>query len=72
MDQVLKENSDHYYDSQLLTHDYWLRMPLSGENLQQFFDSIPPECLAIMITSKSKTPVDSYSNLVKQIKSKMS
>ncbi|MDJ0897201.1 MAG: DUF6492 family protein [Xenococcus sp. MO_188.B8] len=72
VDQVLKENSDHYYDSQLLTHDYWLRMPLSGENLQQFFDSIPPECIAIMITSKSKTPVDSYSNLVKQIKSKMS
>ncbi|MGB5635502.1 MAG: DUF6492 family protein [Waterburya sp.] len=67
VDHVLKENSGHYWDSQKLSHDYWGTTPLGKEQLQQFFQGIPPECCAVMISSKSKTPVASYLPFIQQI-----
>ena len=67
VDQVLKENSGQYWDSQKVSHDYWGTIPLKEKQLQQFFQDIPPECFAVMISSKSKTPVESYVKLVQQI-----
>ncbi len=64
VDHVLKENSGHYWDSQKLSHDYWRTTPLGKEQLQQFFQDIPPECCAVMISSKSNTPVTSYSHFI--------
>ncbi|VEP15496.1 conserved hypothetical protein [Hyella patelloides LEGE 07179] len=67
VDRVLKENSGHYWDSQKPSHDYWGTTPLEKEQLQQFFQEIPPECCAVMISSKSKTPVVQYEPLIQQM-----
>ena len=64
VDQVLKENSGHYWDSHKVSHDYWGTTPLNEKQLQQFFQEIPSECFSVMISSKSKTPVYSYANFL--------
>ena len=66
VDRVLKEDSGHYWDSQKVSHDYWGTTPLNKEQLQQFFQDISPECFAVMISAKSKTPVELYAPLIKE------
>ena len=68
VDRVLKEKSGHYWKSQKITHEYWGVTPLDQEQLQQFIREIPPESLAVMISAKSKTPVDSYASLLRGIR----
>lgn len=67
VDRVLKENSGHYWDSQKVSHNYWGSKPLGKEQLQHFFQDIPPECFAVMISSKSNTPVDSYEHFIQKM-----
>ena len=69
VDRVLQENSCHYGDDLKISHNYWGTKPLGQEELQQFVREIPPESFAVMISSKSKTPVDSYASLVLNIPS---
>lgn len=65
VERILKERSGHYWDSQPVTHEYWGVTPLTKERLQQFWQNMNPECFAVMISAKSKTPIDAYEPLIK-------
>ena len=64
VDRVLQENSGHYWDSQKISYDYWGTRPLEKEQLEKFFQEVPPECFAVMISAKAKMSVDSYAPLI--------
>lgn len=68
VEYVLKDSSTHYGNSQPLTHEYWGTTPLNKEQLQQFWQNITPECIAVMISAKSKTPIDAYASFIKSSK----
>ncbi|MGL5939680.1 MAG: DUF6492 family protein [Waterburya sp.] len=61
---ILKEESKHYYDSQMVCHDYWQTTPMSELEIKNFFLNLPDEYFAVMISAKSGTPVHSYSSYV--------
>ena len=65
VEQILKDRSGHYWDSQPVTHEYWGTKPLTQKQLQQFWQNITPECFAVMISAKSKTPIDAYESFIK-------
>jgi hypothetical protein len=65
VEQVLKENSGHYFDSQKVSHDYWGTKALSKDELENLFQNIPPEYFAVMISAKSKMSVDNYASFIK-------
>lgn len=67
VDHFLKEQSGHYYDAQKISHEYWTPEPMSDEQLQNFFATIPPEYVAVMISAKAGIPVERYQSLVKSI-----
>lgn len=67
VDKILQERSQHYYEPENLCHDYWFTESLDREQLQQFFQELRPEHLAIMISAKSGMSAQQYSNLVEQI-----
>lgn len=64
IERVLKERSGHYWDSQPVSHEYWGTTPLTKKQLQQFQQKIDPRCIAMMISAKSKTPIDTYAPFV--------
>lgn len=65
VERILKERSGHYWDSQPLSHEYWGTTPLMKEQLQQFWQNMHPQCIAVMISAKSQTPIDIYASLIK-------
>ena len=65
VEQVLKEQSGHYFDLRKVSYDYWKTEALSKQELQNMFQDIPPECFSVMISAKSKTPVDDYASFIK-------
>jgi hypothetical protein len=67
VEHFLKEQSGHYYDPQKICHEYWTPQPMSDEELQNFFATIPPEYVAVMISAKAGIPVERYQSLVKSI-----
>jgi hypothetical protein len=67
VDHFLQEQSGHYYDAQKISHEYWAPEPMSDEQLQNFFATIPPEYVAVMISAKAGIPVERYQSLVKSI-----
>ena len=69
IERILKERSDHYWDCQPVSHEYWGTTPLTLEQLQQFKKKMNPQCIAIMISAKSKTPIDTYAPLIDAIAS---
>ena len=70
VERVLKDRSGHYWDCQPVSHEYWGTTPLDREQLQQFWQNMNPKCVAMMISAKSKTPIDTYASLVEIIDSK--
>ena len=65
VDHVLQERSQHYYDAQKICHNYWEPVALSDENLAKFFIDLPPDNLAVMISSKADIPVERYASFTK-------
>lgn len=64
VDQVLKEQSGHYYDSERICHEYWLEKPMSDQELQKFFTEILPEDKAVMISAKAKISPQRYQQII--------
>ncbi|BAZ44531.1 hypothetical protein NIES4102_15420 [Chondrocystis sp. NIES-4102] len=60
VESILKQQSQHYYDSQMVCHDYWQTIPMSQIEIENFFNSCPDKYFAIMISAKSQTPVSNY------------
>jgi hypothetical protein len=64
VDHVLEGDTGHYYDDTNICHAYWDERQLSDVQLQQFFATINPGQVAVMISSKSGIPVHRYQSLV--------
>ncbi|WP_017653684.1 DUF6492 family protein [Fortiea contorta] len=66
VDQVLQEQSGHYYDSRRICHEYWSNQPMSDQQLKQFFAAIDPEDQAVMISAKAEIDPQRYQQLIMQ------
>jgi hypothetical protein len=65
VDQVLKEQSGHFYDSGRICHEYWSTQTMSDDQLEQFFAELLPDDKAVMISAKAGISPQQYQNLVK-------
>ncbi|MGB3308548.1 MAG: DUF6492 family protein [Nodosilinea sp.] len=54
VDQVLGESANHFYDWSPLCHEYWPPLPLSDQQLAEFFAATQPSHIAIMVSSKAR------------------
>ncbi|BAU64416.1 hypothetical protein STA3757_17880 [Stanieria sp. NIES-3757] len=66
VERILKEKSEHYYDCQLISHDYWDPVFLSELQLEKFIQQIRPEQIAIMISAKAKISPQSYQSIIEK------
>ena len=64
VDRILKDKSDHYWDSVKVSHEYWETTPLNQEQLQEFMQNIADEHFAVMISAKSQMSVADYASLL--------
>ncbi|MEM7724924.1 MAG: DUF6492 family protein [Cyanobacteria bacterium P01_A01_bin.45] len=64
VDKYLTTDSGHYYDEQLISHDYWIPEPLSEQELKEFIAGIKSHHIAVMISAKANIPVSRYEHLV--------
>jgi hypothetical protein len=62
VDSILKENSGQYYDPHKVCHDYWETTPMSKTELEEFFNNLPDEYFAIMISAKSGMNARDYTS----------
>ena len=58
--QVLREQSEHYSEANTLSLDYWLEKSLSVDEIKDLRTHLEPHQFAIMISAKSGTPLESY------------
>jgi hypothetical protein len=64
---ILKDKSQHYYDEQSLTLNYWFPQPLSEKELQNFLTNLSDKQVAVMISAKAGIPVEQYRSLLDQL-----
>lgn len=64
---VLKEKSQHYYDTKRICHNYWKNVPMSQKELDKFVLSIPPEQIAVMISAKAGMPIELYAKSIERL-----
>jgi hypothetical protein len=64
VDHVLKEQSGHWADVSNICHEYWDDRPLSREALQEFFATMQPEHVAVMISAKARMGLRDYGDLM--------
>ena len=67
IDQVLKDQAEHYPDNQGFCHCHWSPMSMESGQLQDFFAKITHENVAVMITAKAGIAVSRYEHLVKRM-----
>jgi len=67
VDRILKEQSEHYYDSQNISHDYWEPVFLSEPQLENFIQQIKPEHVAIMLSAKAGISPQFYQPIIDRI-----
>jgi hypothetical protein len=58
VDKVLGEQARVAPTDSMLCHSYWEPLPLSLREAAEFVGSLPPDDVAIMISAKSRTPLD--------------
>lgn len=58
VEYVLGETSNHYYDDQLICHNYWETTPMTDNKVKDFFSNIPKQCFAVMVSAKSDTKLE--------------
>ncbi len=57
---ILKEQSQHYFDAQIICHNYWDTAPMSEIEIDNFFEELPRNYFAVMISAKSHTEISTY------------
>ncbi len=65
VDQVLGEQSGHYYDPFNRCHEYWTPKSLSDQQIQEFFSGVAPNHLYVMISAKAGIPVNRYEKYIR-------
>lgn len=64
INNILKERSGHYMDSQNICLEYWENKNLTDDEIPIFLSKICPEHVAIMISAKSNMSTDRYKKLL--------
>ena len=64
VESVLQDKSQHYFDSQTICHNYWDTIPMSLIEVDNFFNELPTDCFAVMISAKSHTEISTYTPYV--------
>jgi hypothetical protein len=67
VDQVLGDQSGHFYDQAQICHHYWREEFLSSEDLKRFILEIEPYQVAVMISAKANISISQYENLFQLI-----
>lgn len=67
VDEVLGNESGHYYDQAQICHHYWREEFLSTEELKKFILEIESYQVAVMISAKAGIPIQSYDKFLKQV-----
>jgi Family of unknown function (DUF6492) len=67
VDHFLKERSGHYHEPENICQEYWSPLPMSNEQLHNFFAEIQPQHVAVMISAKAGISVEQYQLLIKNI-----
>lgn len=67
VNRILQERSQHYFDPQIICHDYWEPISLSQQQLENFIEQIRPEHVAIMISAKAKMAPSYYQPIITKI-----
>jgi hypothetical protein len=57
-EHILKERSGHYFDSAISSLCYWRTQKLDIAGLEELRGGLRPEHVAVMVSAKSRTPVD--------------
>jgi hypothetical protein len=65
-EHVLKERSGHYFDSNISSLCYWKTQKLDVPGLQEFRGGLKPEHLAVMVSAKSRTPIDNIRRVFRE------
>ena len=65
VDQVLQQQSGHFYDTEGICYEYWGDQTLSDQQLQKFLSEMPSRAKAIMISAKADIPPGRYETFVK-------
>jgi hypothetical protein len=60
VEYVLQEQMGHFYDDRPLCREYWAADDMSNQSLEQFFQSVTPDQIAVMISSKAHIKPDRY------------
>jgi Family of unknown function (DUF6492) len=58
VDQVLGAPANSFASDDPLCHTYWLEEPLDAAGLDAFLAGIAPDDIAVMVSAKSRTPMD--------------
>ena len=58
VDKVLGDDARVAPTDSMMCHSYWKSLPLSMPEAEKFVESLPPDDVAIMISAKSRTPLD--------------
>ncbi len=66
VEHILKEESGHYFDNQIICHEYWSSESMSDQQMQNFFTKIHPQHTAIMISAKAGISVQQYETILKK------
>lgn len=64
VDQILGDEAGHFAESENLCLEYWDDRPMSRSDMQEFFHSLLPEHVAVMISSKAGMAVAQYRDLI--------
>ena len=60
VESILQEKSQHYFDAQTICHNYWDTTPMSKIEVDNFFEELPRDYFAVMISAKSHTEISTY------------
>jgi hypothetical protein len=63
-DHVLGEASGHWADESNICHEYWDDQPMTAPALREFFATLQPFHVAVMISAKARMNVDLYESLL--------
>ena len=70
--EVLKEQALHNPESESLCLEYWEERPLPPEKSREFLDRLEPQHVAVMLSAKSKMPVERRLQLIGELEARAS
>jgi hypothetical protein len=68
VDEVLGGRAASFASDDSLCHAYWEETPLDEQSARDFFGKLPPTAVAVMISAKSRTPMEVRSTALAELR----